>query len=126
MANNNKKGFWSGLLGTGHVPKERDRFSLEELARLNEVLQRNSYVTDANREAVVEALRSMAELMIWGDQHDPKFFEFFLEANLLRHFTQLLRSWENRRGDMAKQVCAHLLWGFGPKALEVHWQPWDA
>ncbi len=71
---------------------------------MNEVLQKNQVVNDANRDAVVEALRSMAELMIWGDQHDPKFFEYFLEASLLRHFTKFLDRPENRQGDIAKQV----------------------
>ena len=42
--------------------------------------------------------------MIWGDQHDPRFFDFFLENNLLQHFTQFLAAAANRRGDVAKQV----------------------
>ena len=57
-----KQGFWANLLG---VQPERERFSLEELKHLHDVLQQNSTVTDTNRELVVETLRSIAELMIW-------------------------------------------------------------
>ena len=43
----------------------RERFSLEELQHLHQVLLRNQVVTDANRDTVVEALRSISELVIW-------------------------------------------------------------
>lgn len=53
-------GFWAGLFGSS-----RERFSLEELEHLHAVLLRNQVVTDVNRATVVEALRSIAELVIW-------------------------------------------------------------
>lgn len=59
-----KQGFWANFLG---IQPERERFSLEELRHLHDVLQQNSTVTDTNRELVVETLRSIAELMIWCD-----------------------------------------------------------
>lgn len=34
--------------------------------------------------------REMAELMIWGDQHDQSFFDFFLEKNLLGYFLRIM------------------------------------
>ena len=46
-----------------------------------------------------------AELMIWGDQHDPAYFDYFAENNLLHHFAQFLQQRDNRQGDVAKQVC---------------------
>ncbi|KAK9825468.1 hypothetical protein WJX81_005951 [Elliptochloris bilobata] len=95
-------GFWGALLGPPPPPVER--FSLESLRGLHDVLQRNANVTDANRETVVEALRSIAELMIWGDQHDARFFDYFAENNLLAHFTAFLVQRSNRQGDVAKQV----------------------
>ena len=94
-------GFWSNLLG---YQAPREKFSLEQLQHLHETLRSNAVVTDQNRDSVVEALRASAELMIWGDQHDPRFFEFFLENNLMRHFTQFLQKAANRRGEVAKQV----------------------
>ncbi|KAK9820557.1 hypothetical protein WJX72_011634 [[Myrmecia] bisecta] len=93
--------FWNTLLG---YSAPRERFSLEELQYLRDVLVRNPVVTDANRETVVETLRSIAELMIWGDQHEPRFFDYFLEKNVLSHFHQILEQRANRRGDVAKQV----------------------
>ena len=58
-----QRGFWAGLFG-GAAPTH-SRFSLEELQRLHGVLLRHPVVSDANRELVVEALRSIAELVIW-------------------------------------------------------------
>uniref|UniRef100_A0A0D9W399 FPL domain-containing protein n=1 Tax=Leersia perrieri TaxID=77586 RepID=A0A0D9W399_9ORYZ len=40
---------------------------------------------------VVEALRSIAELMIYGDQHDPAYFEFFMEKQIMGEFARILR-----------------------------------
>ncbi|GJN27905.1 hypothetical protein PR202_gb15968 [Eleusine coracana subsp. coracana] len=61
--------------------RTRNRFSLEELRHtsccryLTEQLQKVHLVNEANKDFVIEALRSIAELMIYGDQHDPSFFE---------------------------------------------------
>ena len=143
-----KQGFWANLLG---IQPERERFSLEELKHLHDVLQQNATVTDNNKELVVETLRSIAELMIWynnttlldfmqsthlltclplgspcavaapschyawhciipwhccrrGDQHDPRYFDYFAENNLIHHFAKFLEQKGNRRGDVAKQV----------------------
>ena len=63
-----KQGFWANLLG---IQPERERFSLEELKHLHDVLQQNATVTDNNKELVVETLRSIAELMIWYEQCSP-------------------------------------------------------
>ncbi|KAL4427887.1 hypothetical protein ABPG75_001976 [Micractinium tetrahymenae] len=96
-----RRGFWSSLFGTGPA---HDRFSLEELQYLHTTLLRNPVVNDSNREAVVEALRSIAELVIWGDQHDSSMVEYFLTENLLGHFNQILQQRSNRRGNVAMQV----------------------
>jgi Uncharacterised conserved protein len=58
---------------------------------------------------VVETLRSLAELMIWGDQHDTRFFDFFAEKHLLSHFNRILRQPANRRGEVPQQVVVGLL-----------------
>ncbi|CAD7703845.1 unnamed protein product, partial [Ostreobium quekettii] len=84
--------------------RPRERFSLEELEHLVGVLEKNPVIGPGNREAIVETLRSIAELMIWGDQHEPRFFEYFLEHEALAHFHKILRGRDNRRGDVAKQV----------------------
>ena len=52
--------------------------------------QDNQVVTSANRALVVEALRSAAELVVWGDRHDSSLVDFFLEAGLLAHYADVL------------------------------------
>lgn len=44
-----------------------DRFSEAELRRLHKVLLNNPVVDCGNRDVVVEALRSIAEIVIWYD-----------------------------------------------------------
>ncbi len=61
-------------------------------------------LTDSNRQLVVETMRSLAELMIWGDQHDTRFFDFFAEKHLLSFFNRILRQPANRRGEVPQQV----------------------
>lgn len=39
------------------------------------VLTRTSQVTESNRPLVVETFRSIAEILIWGDQNDNSVFE---------------------------------------------------
>ena len=42
---------------------------------LHQQLLKNPVIGDGNKDLIVEVLRSVAELMIWGDQHNPAFFE---------------------------------------------------
>uniref|UniRef100_A0A061S3S3 FPL domain-containing protein n=1 Tax=Tetraselmis sp. GSL018 TaxID=582737 RepID=A0A061S3S3_9CHLO len=42
--------------------------------------------------------------MIWGDQHEPRFFEFFLEKHLLKQFRRILSQPGARTGNVAQQV----------------------
>jgi len=53
---------------------------------------------------VVETLRSIAELMIWGDQHNPSFFDFFLEKQVLAQFLKLVSHRNSRRGGVGVQI----------------------
>ena len=39
---------------------------------------------------MVEYLRTIAEVIIWGDKHEPAIFEYFLEKNMLSIFWQIL------------------------------------
>ncbi|KAH6555462.1 hypothetical protein KP509_1Z252700 [Ceratopteris richardii] len=72
--------------------RSRERFSLEELKYLYEQLQRATIINDSNKDFVIETLRSMAELLIWGDQHDPSFFEFFMEKQVMGQFIRILKT----------------------------------
>eukprot|EP00192_Tetraselmis_astigmatica_P009267 CAMPEP_0117665702 /NCGR_PEP_ID=MMETSP0804-20121206/9962_1 /TAXON_ID=1074897 /ORGANISM="Tetraselmis astigmatica, Strain CCMP880" /LENGTH=845 /DNA_ID=CAMNT_0005473155 /DNA_START=342 /DNA_END=2879 /DNA_ORIENTATION=+ len=82
----------------------RDRFSLEELAHLHSTLLTHKDVTEHNKGVVVETLRAIAELMIWGDQHEPRVFEFFLEKQLLTQFRRILSHPGAKSSDLQEQV----------------------
>ncbi|XP_065658380.1 protein CLEC16A isoform X2 [Hydra vulgaris] len=70
--------------------KPRKTHSLEQLRYLHYVLQRNSTVNDGNKSLLVETLRQMAEILIWGDQNDSTVFDFFLEKNMLLFFLKFM------------------------------------
>lgn len=42
------------------------------------VLTKNTTVTDHNRNLLVETIRSITEILIWGDQNDSSVFECVL------------------------------------------------
>lgn len=42
---------------------------------LHYVVTKNSTVNETNRGLLVETLRSIAEILIWGDQNDSRVFE---------------------------------------------------
>ncbi|EOD30519.1 hypothetical protein EMIHUDRAFT_456574, partial [Emiliania huxleyi CCMP1516] len=79
--------FWSTI-----VPPPK--FSLANMSRLHQHLHDTVVVTERNRAAVVDNLRTIAELVLWGDQNDPVLFDFFLEKNMLGIFWRLLEQRE--------------------------------
>lgn len=91
-----QRDFWSKLItqaaGTGQGRDEHgggsrgtNKFSVEELHILWGVLERNPTVTEQNRSLVVETIRRAAEFLLWGDQNEPRVFEFFMENNVLAY-----------------------------------------
>eukprot|EP01137_Pigoraptor_chileana_P000856 Opistho-2@37669 len=70
--------------------RNKSKLSLEHLKYLHTVLVRNAVVTDGNKSLLVETLRSIAEILIWGDQNDNRVFDFFLEKNMLTFFLRIL------------------------------------
>lgn len=71
--------------------KSRDRFSLDELRYLTDQLIKVQIVNEVNKDFVIEALRSIAELITYGDQHDSTFFEFFMEKQVMGEFVRILK-----------------------------------
>ena len=45
------------------------------LRYLHNLLGKNQQVTEQNRSLLVETLRSISEILIWGDQNDSSVFE---------------------------------------------------
>ena len=78
---------WSLFPVTPERP--RNKFSLENLKYLYTELVKHESVQ--NKDVVVETLRLIAEVMIWGDQHNPGFFDFFCEKNIIGFFLKILQ-----------------------------------
>jgi protein CLEC16A len=70
-------------------PKQKNLFTIEHLQcvdysySINKShrflygqLVRNPIINDQNKSIIIESLRQIAELMIWGDQHNSEFFEY--------------------------------------------------
>ena len=85
-----KPNFWQSVFGGSG--RNEVKYTVATLSQLYSQLSKVSTVTARNRDMVVESLRTVAELLIWGDKHDPAFFEFFLEQNMLATFWRLLAS----------------------------------
>lgn len=49
-------------------------------------------VNEVNKDFVIEALRSIAELITYGDQHDNAYFEFFMEKQVMGEFVRILKT----------------------------------
>ncbi|XP_072398302.1 protein CLEC16A homolog isoform X1 [Diabrotica undecimpunctata] len=85
--------------------RPKNLHSLEHLKYLYNVLSRNQTVSEHNRGLLVESLRSIAEILIWGDQNDSSVFDFFLEKNMLSFFLRIMR----QRSGGGSYVCVQLL-----------------
>ncbi|GJV81143.1 protein transparent testa 9 isoform X2 [Tanacetum coccineum] len=70
---------------------------------LTDQLMKIQVVNDVNKDFVIEALRSIAELITYGDQHDANFFEcgsliyalFFMEKQVMGEFVRILKVSKN-------------------------------
>ena len=67
-------------------------FTLTTLKLKYARLEQYAVITAANRDEVVELIRLIAELVIWGDQNDPSFFDYFAECRAIAHITKLVSS----------------------------------
>ncbi|XP_018335183.1 protein CLEC16A homolog isoform X2 [Agrilus planipennis] len=85
--------------------RPKNPHSIEHLKYLYNVLSRNHTVSEHNRGLLVETLRSIAEILIWGDQNDSSVFDFFLEKNMLSFFLRIMR----QRSGGSNFVCVQLL-----------------
>ncbi|CAF1254051.1 unnamed protein product [Rotaria magnacalcarata] len=83
----------NGLFGQ---TKPRNPHSIENLKYLCGVLNRNPIVSDANRDLLIETLRFISEILIWGDQNDSSVFDYFLERGMLTYFLNYMRQKHGR------------------------------
>ncbi|XP_064478520.1 protein CLEC16A-like isoform X2 [Ornithodoros turicata] len=87
----------------GGLWKPKNPHSLEHLKYLYHLLSKNQTVTEQNKGVLVETLRSIAEILIWGDQNDSTVFDFFLEKNMLSFFLKIMKQ------KCGRYVCIQLL-----------------
>uniref|UniRef100_A0A8C5GKJ8 C-type lectin domain containing 16A n=1 Tax=Gouania willdenowi TaxID=441366 RepID=A0A8C5GKJ8_GOUWI len=87
----------------GGQGRSKNIHSLDHLKYMYHVLTKNTTVTDSNRNLLVETIRSITEILIWGDQNDSSVFDFFLEKNMFAFFLNILRQKSGR------YVCVQLL-----------------
>ncbi|CAG7730743.1 unnamed protein product [Allacma fusca] len=87
----------------GGLWKPKNPHSLDHLKYLYNVLSKNQTVNEHNRGLLVETLRSIAEILIWGDQNDSTVFDFFLEKNMLSFFLKIMKQ------KCGSYVCVQLL-----------------
>ncbi|XP_058810063.1 protein CLEC16A homolog isoform X2 [Phymastichus coffea] len=87
----------------GGLWKPKNPHSLEHLKYLYNVLSKNQTVSENNKGLLVETLRSIAEILIWGDQNDSGVFDFFLEKNMLSFFLRIMKQ------KCGSYVCVQLL-----------------
>ncbi|TGZ66150.1 hypothetical protein CRM22_005498 [Opisthorchis felineus] len=85
------------------LSKPKKLHSLEYLKYLYSVIQKNATVTEQNSETIVEVVRLVAEILIWGDQNDSTVMDFFLEKNVLEYFLKYVKQ------NPARNVCIQLL-----------------
>ncbi|XP_041435063.1 protein CLEC16A isoform X3 [Xenopus laevis] len=88
---------------SGGSSRSSSLHSLERLKYMYHVLTKNTTVTDLNRNLLVETIRSITEILLWGDQNDSSVFDFFLEKNMFVFFLNILRQKSGR------YVCGQLL-----------------
>ncbi|RVE51629.1 hypothetical protein evm_003761 [Chilo suppressalis] len=85
--------------------RPKNPHSLERLKYLHNILCKNTTVSESNRGTLVESLRCIAEILIWGDQNDSSVFDFFLEKNMLSYFLKIMR----QKCGGSSFVCVQLL-----------------
>uniref|UniRef100_A0A7E4ZSZ0 FPL domain-containing protein n=1 Tax=Panagrellus redivivus TaxID=6233 RepID=A0A7E4ZSZ0_PANRE len=71
--------------------KPRNIHCIDYLKYLHGVLAKNKVVTESNRDIVIEALRLLSEVLVWGDQNDVSIFDFFLERQMHQHFLGIMQ-----------------------------------
>ena len=77
-----------GFLGVG---KNKNKLSPEYLSSLcTDVIKFSHNPEGGKKDCIVEVLKQISEILVWGDRHDPKIFDIFLERNVLPYMTELL------------------------------------
>ncbi|KAK8685644.1 hypothetical protein V6N13_041643 [Hibiscus sabdariffa] len=68
-----------------------DRFSLQHFKSVITELRHIKVVDEQNKDAVVDILQSIVEIVTYGDRQDPLIFECFMEYQVLAEFVRVLK-----------------------------------
>ncbi len=89
------------------APKEENKFATVGYQRqLAAELHRVEPNSEAGHEQMAETLRTVAEMMVWGDKNDRTVLDYFLEQNIVGHFVGLLSQRPSK--NVTCQVVNHL------------------
>jgi hypothetical protein len=84
--------FKGGQQRNGSPGSRPEKYSLQHLQHLYKVLSKMQPVNVSKRSQAVEILRSISEVIIYGDQRQTnQIFDYFCEKNMLFLFTQMLQ-----------------------------------
>ncbi|RGB36839.1 hypothetical protein C1646_813754 [Rhizophagus diaphanus] len=75
--NNKMFGFWNEIFGK--APKI-EKYSPENIRRLSDLLRKQS--KNGSDDSIVDLLKEMTQVLVWGDQHKPVILEYFFENNI--------------------------------------------
>ncbi|KAK9045628.1 hypothetical protein V6N11_051537 [Hibiscus sabdariffa] len=68
-----------------------DRFSLQHFKSVITELRHIKVFDEQNKDAVVDILQSIVEIVTYGDRQDPLIFECFMEYQVLAEFVRVLK-----------------------------------
>lgn len=69
-----------------------EKYSIFELNKIYELLKSNKVITRQNYTNVIESLRILAEMVIYGDSKSQLLFDFFCEKNIMMIFLAILKT----------------------------------
>ena len=96
-------------------PSNADRFSIPYLRKLHHDLVSNKVINSQNEGKVVEILRVIAEMVVYGDNNSEILFDFFCEKNMLSLFVDIMYSsitgsGDDKVGNRDKETCPVLVY----------------
>lgn len=91
---------------------DNNRFSIPYLRKLHQDLVSNKAINSQNEGKVVEILRVIAEMVVYGDNNSEILFDFFCEKNMLSLFVDIMYSSINGSDEIVvtKEKCPVLVY----------------
>uniref|UniRef100_A0A6G3MDI1 Protein CLEC16A (Trinotate prediction) n=1 Tax=Henneguya salminicola TaxID=69463 RepID=A0A6G3MDI1_HENSL len=74
-----------------YLYKPKNFYSAERLKYIYDILCRNRIVNNENHDLLIDLFREIPEILIWGDQNDPKVHEFFFGKNMIMFFIMIIK-----------------------------------